>query len=194
MVEVAVVLKVFTVLLEELLANFFGHHCSCMIVNKSHKEHTILLESVVGKACNHCLLVLEIVYWSTQKRSDIVVAGAIKTQAVDGAQGVDKGGDEYEDKPEPDKQVDLFVEHIDHEHTLDCVTMHVSQLSDREVAKCDTWKHSRILPFTSCIQIGKRVESPEKSLVSEELVENDELNKDVGEVHKFDTDVKHRCH
>lgn len=96
--------------------------------------------------------------WSAQQSSDVVVTGASDGEAPHGAESVNEGGDEDEHEPEPNEQVDFFVEHVDHEHALDGVAMNVGEFTDREVTEGDTWKHSRILPFAAGVQVGKSLQ------------------------------------
>lgn len=77
-----------------------------------------------------------------------------------------KKGDEEE--PEPEKNIDLFVEDIDPKDTLDCITVLVTAHTTQfEVTECHTRKVTSLIPEARIHQIPQRLQSEDKGLAVE---------------------------
>ena len=74
-------------------------------------------------------------------------ATGLAAQVDDPGDEVDEGGHENSEQPEPEEEVDLLVEHVDHQDTLHRVAVLVTQHSDLEVAH----GHSGSPSFFSCL-------------------------------------------
>ncbi|GMR62018.1 hypothetical protein PMAYCL1PPCAC_32213, partial [Pristionchus mayeri] len=76
------------------------------------------------------------------------------------------------------------------QHALDGVSVHVGQLAHGEVAEGNTGEDSRLVPLTTVHQVAHQVESPEEVASSEELVQEEDLDDQIGEIGDLGGDVE----
>lgn len=120
-----------------------------------------------------------------------VFSGLGREQRTEAVDEVDDGRDGHKHKPEPNKQVDLLIEHVNHQNTLDSVTMHVGQSSNSEVTKGDSRKDRRVSPAFSRPERGQGSPAPKMETAADEVVQQNELSKDIGQIHQFGEEVQH---
>ena len=86
------------------------------------------------------------------------------------------GGERDEDEPEPDEDVDLLVEQVDGQDTLDSVTVDVTQLPDAKITQRFAGESIGRLPVLVLEQTPKDVHPVEVIICAEECVQQEELS------------------
>ena len=121
---------------------------------------------------------------------DCALSGSRGDKGDQGVEEVDDCRDQDKSKPEPDKQVNLFVEHVNHQNTLDGIIMEIGQSSDLEVAESHSGEHMGVHPVLAIDKLEHCIQAPETVCRSQEAVQNNELSEDVKDIEEFDDDVQ----
>ncbi|GMT06148.1 hypothetical protein PENTCL1PPCAC_28322, partial [Pristionchus entomophagus] len=83
------------------------------------------------------------------------------------------------------------IEHVDHEDALHRMSMDVAQYSHLEIAEGYSGEHARLLPFDFVHQILEEREAIGEVVRPEEMIEQEELEEDIGRVEDLDPDIQH---
>jgi hypothetical protein len=73
----------------------------------------------------------------------------------------------------------LFIEHVNHQNTLDCVSVHIGQTTDTKVAKGHPGEYGRIVPAIPCPEGLQGSHSPKGKTTADEGIEKEKLAKDI---------------
>ncbi len=95
-----------------------------------------------------------------------------------------------EHHPEPDEQVDLLVEEVDGQNTLDRVALDVTKATDLEVAHGDTRKSWRRGPVFPACQSLDDLNPIQMEVGTEKLVQGEQLTDDVSDVEDLGEEVQ----
>ncbi|KRX87549.1 hypothetical protein T4E_2912 [Trichinella pseudospiralis] len=97
-----------------------------------------------------------------------------------------------ENQPPPQEQKRPLVEHVDHQHALDTVTVQIAQQAYFEIAQCYSGKMARPLPMVSVDQIAQNCHTPQLIFRCQERVEQEKLTDGVDKICKFYAQIQHR--
>ena len=121
------------------------------------------------------------------------------TLAISEGEGADGPADEVKygdgcdkNKPKPEEEEDHLVEEVDGQHTLDGVTLQVTQTTHFEVAHGDARESRRVVPVGAVGDGAEDVNAVHAEGVSEHGVEQEELANHVGDEEEFADEVGHQ--
>ena len=110
---------------------------------------------------------------------DVTVTVAAEGYAHDPGEQTEAGQSGHKHHPEPDEQVDLFVEEIDGQNALHRVTLNVTQTSYLEVAHCDARESSRFSPVNALRQRLDHFYTIEMEIRAQERIQQEQLTDNV---------------
>lgn len=150
------------------------------------QEHSIRSQESVHESAN--LVRLDI-----QMLRDKVLPTSIGHQGYKPEDEIQSCHDGQDGQPEPQKNEYFLGEHVDDEHALHRVSMHIPQNSDLEIAQRDSGELARVSPLSSHEQVVKDM-CPEHRVVRclQKRVEQHELEHHVAQMQRLDEDVHWR--
>ena len=164
-----------------------------VVADEPHHEHAVLLQVLVDEA-RHLLRVVLVVDVDVLHQQQVLLDVAVPVRVEDAAQRpreqAEQRHGEHEHHPEPDEQVDHFVEEVDRQHALHRVALNVAQPPHLEVAHGDAREARRLAPVLAATQRRQHVDAVHVVVGREERVEQEQLADHVGDVKQLHPHVE----